>query len=127
MPLADGISPTQGADRKGPTAVFKSLSKCCIELYTGGTLLNMKLDPSLFKDERGIGDFMGLMKSWHDLGLYFVQFNVVSPETLREAQENPEKYRGLMVRVSGYSAYFVELYKEIQDDIIARTTQGGLA
>ncbi|MFC2017527.1 glycyl radical protein, partial [Chloroflexota bacterium] len=127
VPLADGISPTQGADRKGPTAVFKSLSKCCIDLYTGGTLLNMKLDPSLFKDERGIGDFMGLIKSWHDLGLYFVQFNVVSPETLRKAQTNPEKYRGLMVRVSGYSAYFVELDKGIQDDIIARTTFGGLA
>jgi len=127
VPLADGISPMQGTDRKGPTAVFKSLSKCCIDLYTGGTLLNMKLAPSLFKDERGIGDFMSLVKSWHDLGLYFVQFNVVSPETLREAQKHPEEYRGLMVRVSGYSAYFVELDKGIQDDIISRTTQGTMA
>ncbi|MFC2017657.1 pyruvate formate lyase family protein, partial [Chloroflexota bacterium] len=127
VPLSDAISPMQGTDTKGPTAVFKSVSKCRIDLFTSGMLLNMKLDPSLFKDEKGIGDFMSLMKSWHDLGLYQAQFNVVSPEILREAQTNPEKYRGLLVRVSGYSAFFVDLYKEIQDDIIARTTQGGLA
>jgi len=121
MPLADGISPMQGTDSKGPTAVLKSISKCCLDLYCS-PLLNMKLDPSLFRDERGAGDFMGFMKAWHDLGLYHVQFNVVSPEMLREAQKHPEKYRGLMVRVSGYCAYFVDLYKEIQDDVIARTT-----
>jgi formate C-acetyltransferase len=127
MAVADAASPMQGTDTQGPTAVFKSLSKCRIDLFTSGMLLNMKLDPSLFKDERGIGDFMSLIKSWHDLGLYQVQFNVVSPETLKEAQKHPEDYRGLMVRVSGYSAYFVDLYKGIQDEIIARTTQGGLA
>jgi pyruvate-formate lyase len=121
VPLADGISPMQGTDEKGPTAVLKSISKCCLDLYCS-PLLNMKLDSSLFRDERGVGDFMGLMKSWHDLGLYHVQFNVISPEILREAQKHPEKYRGLMVRVSGYCAYFVDLYKEIQDDVIARTT-----
>ena len=84
----------------------------------------MKLDPTLFMNDRGMIDFMGFMKTWHDLGLYHVQFNVVSPEMLREAQIQPEKYRGLMVRVSGYCAYFVDLFKDIQDEIIARTTFG---
>ncbi|MFC2017606.1 pyruvate formate lyase family protein, partial [Chloroflexota bacterium] len=127
VPLADGISPMQGTDRKGPTAVLKSISKCCLDLYTRGSLINMKFDPSLFNDERGIGDFMSLIKSWHDLGLYHIQFNVVSPEILREAQKHPEKYRGLLVRVSGYSAYFVELDRGIQEDIISRTTQETMA
>jgi len=120
-PLADGISPMQGTDTEGPTAVLNSISKCSLDLYCS-PLLNMKLDPTLLKAERGIGNFLGLMKSWHDLGLYHVQFNVVSPDTLREAQKYPEKHRGLMVRVSGYCAYFVDLYKEIQDDIIVRAT-----
>ena len=87
----------------------------------------MKLDPSLFKDERGIGAFMSLLKSAHDLDVYQVQFNIVSTETLRKAQGHPEEYRNLLVRVSGYSCFFVELYKNIQDEIISRTTQGGLA
>ena len=123
VPLADGISPMHGTDGNGPTAVLKSISKCCLDLYFA-PLLNMKLDPSLFSDERGIVDFMAFMKTWHDLGLYHVQFNVVSPEMLREAQKQPEKYRGLMVRVSGYCAYFVDLVKDVQDEIIARTTFG---
>jgi pyruvate formate-lyase/glycerol dehydratase family glycyl radical enzyme len=123
QPLADGISPMHGTDKNGPTAVLNSVSKCALDLYYA-PLLNMKLDPTVFKDERGISDFMGFMKSWHDLGLYHVQFNVVSPEMLRDAQKHPEKYRGLMVRVSGYSAYFVELFKDVQDEIIARTTFG---
>lgn len=121
VPLSDGTSPMQGTDTNGPTAVLKSLSKCCLDVYCS-QLLNMKLDPSLFNDERGIGDFVGLMKTWHDFGIYHVQFNVVSPATLRDAQKNPGKYRGLLVRVSGYCAYFVDLYKDIQDEIIARTT-----
>jgi pyruvate formate-lyase/glycerol dehydratase family glycyl radical enzyme len=121
VPLADGISPMHGTDRNGPTAVLKSISKCCLELYFA-PLLNMKLDPSLFVDERGIVDLLAFMKTWHDLGLYHVQFNVVSPEMLREAQIEPEKYRSLMVRVSGYCAYFVDLFKDVQDEIIARTT-----
>jgi len=121
MPLSDGISPMQGTDIKGPTAVLKSISKCSLDQYYC-PLLNMKLDPSLFKDERGKGDFVSLLKSWHDLGLYHVQFNVVDVDMLRDAQIHPENHRGLMVRVSGYCAYFVDLYKGIQDDIIARTT-----
>ncbi|MEO0251427.1 MAG: pyruvate formate lyase family protein [candidate division WOR-3 bacterium] len=120
-PLADGVSPMQGTDVKGPTAVLKSVSRCCLDMY-GAPLLNMKLHPSIFKDENGVQAFMGLLKTWYDLGIYHIQFNVVSPEILRDAQKNPEKYRGLMVRVSGYCAYFVNLPKNIQDDIISRTT-----
>ena len=123
QPLADGISPMHGTDKNGPTAVLKSVSKCALDLYYA-PLLNMKLDPVLFKDERGISDIMAFMKTWHDLGLYHVQFNVVSPEMLRDAQKHPEKYGSLMVRVSGYSAYFVGLNKDVQDEIIARTTFG---
>ncbi len=119
--LADGVSPMQGTDIKGPTAILKSISRSCLDLHCSA-LLNMKLDPSLFQDERGVGDFVSLIKGWHDLGIYHVQFNVVSPDTLREAQKDPDSYRDLMVRVSGYCAYFVDLYKDIQDDIIARTT-----
>ncbi len=122
QPLSDGLSPMQGTDTKGPTAILKSVSKINHELFTAGTLLNMKLDPSLFKDERGITNFMNLIKSMCDLGIYHNQFNVISPEILMEAQKHPEKYRGLLVRVAGYSAYFVELSKAVQDDIISRTT-----
>jgi formate C-acetyltransferase len=120
-PLSDGISPMQGTDRNGPTAALKSISKSCLDRYCA-PLLNMKTDPTIFKDERGIGNFMSFLKSWYDLGIYHIQFNIVSPDTLKDAQVHPDKYRGLMVRVSGYCACFVDLYKEIQDDIIARTT-----
>lgn len=122
-PLTDGLSPTGGTDIKGPTAVLKSVSKINHAMHVSGTLLNMKLDPSLFKDEKGITNLMNLIKSMCDLGVYHIQFNVVSPETLKEAQKYPEKYRDLLVRVAGYSAYFVELKKIVQDEIIARTTQ----
>ena len=123
QPLADGLSPMQGTDTKGPTAILKTVSKIDHAMHVSGTLLNMKFDPSLFKDERGIRDFMGLIKSMCDLGIYHIQCNVVNNETLRAAQKEPEKYRDLMVRVAGYSAYFVELAKDVQDDIIARTIQ----
>ena len=82
----------------------------------------MKLEPSLFDDERGKSNFITLIKSMCDLGLYHSQYNVVSPEILLDAQKHPEKHRGLLVRVAGYTAYFVELGKEVQDDIISRTT-----
>ena len=126
-PLADGLSPMQGTDVKGPTAILKSVSKIDHAMHTEGTLLNMKLEPSLLNDERGIRDFMSLLKSMCDLGVYHIQFNVVSRETLLAAQKEPEKYRNLMVRVAGYSAYFVSLSKPVQDDIIARTMQRSLA
>jgi formate C-acetyltransferase len=122
-PLADGVSPTGGTDITGPTAVLKSVSKIPHPLFTSGTLLNMKLDPCIVEDERGKRNLMNFLKSLCDLGIYHIQFNIVSTETLREAQRNPEAHRDLLVRVSGYSAYFVELGKEIQDEIIARTTQ----
>lgn len=122
QPLSDGLSPMQGTDMKGPTAILKSASKINHQLFAAGNVLNMKLDPSLFRDERGISSFMTLIKSMCDLGLYHSQYNVVSPEILLEAQKYPEKHRGLLVRVAGYTAYFVELGKEVQDDIISRTT-----
>ena len=123
QPLADGLSPMQGTDVNGPTAVLKSVSKINHELHTVGTLLNMKLDPSLLKDERGIRALMALLKSFCDLDIYHIQFNVVSAETLRAAQKEPEKYGDLLVRVAGYSAYFVTLSKDTQNEIISRTTQ----
>ena len=126
-PLADGVSPTQGTDIEGPTAVLKSVSKINHAMHVSGILLNMKLDPSLFNDERGVRNLMNFLKSMCDLGVYHIQFNVVSAETLRAAQKEPEKYRDLLVRVAGYSAYFVELEKPAQDDIIARTTHMSLA
>jgi len=122
QPLSDGLSPMQGTDTQGPTATLKSVSKINHQLFPAGTLLNMKFDPSLFKDERGTGSFMNLIKSMCDLGIYHSQYNVVSPEILMDAQKYPEKHRDLLVRVAGYSAYFVELGKEVQDDIISRTT-----
>jgi formate C-acetyltransferase len=122
-PLADGISPTGGTDANGPTAVLKSVSKIPHPIYTSGTLLNMKLDPILIDDERGKRNLMAFLKTLCDLGVYHVQFNIISTETLKAAQRDPEAYRDLLVRVSGYTAYFVELGKEIQDEIIGRTTQ----
>ena len=122
-PLADGLSPAQGTDVEGPTGVLKSVSRIDHAMHPSGTLLNMKLQPDLVRDEKGKRHLMALLKSMCDLGVYHIQFNVVSPETLRDAQEHPEKHRGLLVRVAGCSAYFVELEKAVQDDIIARTTQ----
>lgn len=122
QPLSDGLSPMPGTDIQGPTAILKSASKINHQKFAAGNVLNMKLDPSLFKDERGISQFMNLIKSMCDLGLYHSQYNVISPEVLLEAQKYPEKHRGLLVRVAGYTAYFVELGKEVQDDIISRTT-----
>jgi len=119
-PLSDGVSPTQGADRHGPTAVIKSVSKFD-HVRTGGTLLNQKLSPSLLKDEEGINKLANLIRTYFRYDGHHIQFNVVSAETLRDAQRNPEKYRDLIVRVAGYSDYFVNLGKDLQDEIIART------
>jgi len=127
VPLADGVSPTQGTDMEGPTAVLKSVSRIDHARHPSGTLLNMKFDPALFKDEKGVRNLMNFLKGMCDLGVYHIQFNVVSAETLMAAQKEPEKYRDLLVRVAGYSAYFVELEKPVQDDIIARTTHMSLA
>jgi pyruvate formate-lyase/glycerol dehydratase family glycyl radical enzyme len=119
-PLSDGISPVQGADRKGPTAVFKSASKMD-HARTGGTLLNQKFTPSLLDGEEGIDNLAHLVRTYFKLDGHHIQFNVITADTLRDAQAHPEKYRDLIVRVAGYSDYFCDLGKTLQDEIIART------
>lgn len=121
-PLADGgLSPTAGRDRRGATAVLHSVSKLDLRLASNGTLLNMKFLPSFFEGKEALGKFASLMRGFCALHIPHVQFNVVSAETLRHAQANPEEYRSLVVRVAGYSAYFTELDRELQDEIIRRT------
>lgn len=122
-PLADGISPYRGTDVKGPTAAMKSVNKINQEASSVGTLYNMKLDPALLGDEKGFANFTALLRTQNQLGGAQIQFNCISSEKLLDAQKNPDKYRSLIVRVSGYSAFFTELCKEVQDDIIARSTQ----
>ncbi|MCR4433681.1 MAG: glycyl radical protein [Caldiserica bacterium] len=119
QPLSDGISPTQGTDRKGPTAVIKSASKMD-HARTGGTLLNMKFTPKVLEGEN-IKKLAQLIRAYFALDGHHVQFNVVNAETLKAAQVNPEAYRDLIVRVAGYSDYFCDLTKALQDEIIART------
>ena len=92
-----------------------------LERHTAGTLLNMKLSPDLLQDDRDLDNWAALVRGLFDLGGYHIQFNVVSATTLRAAQKDPDQHRGLMVRVAGYSAYFADLCREIQDDIIDRT------
>ncbi len=119
-PLSEGISPVQGADRKGPTAVIKSASKMD-HVRTGGTLLNQKFTPHLLADEDGIDKLAHLIRSYFKLDGHHIQLNVVSADMLRDAQRNPEKYRDLVVRVAGYSDYFVDIAIDLQDEIIKRT------
>jgi len=122
QPLADGVSPSHGSDKNGPTAVFTSVAYG-IDAVGGcnGPLLNMKFSPSALSNERSMRKFMALLRTYFDLGGAHVQCNVVSKELLQEAQKNPEKYKDLMIRVAGYSAYFVELSTDMQNDIIDRT------
>jgi formate C-acetyltransferase len=119
LPLSEGISPVQGADRRGPTAVLKSVAKMD-HVRTGGTLLNQKFTPQLLKDD-GLDKLVQLIRTYFKLDGHHVQFNVVDAATLRAAQKNPEQYRDLIVRVAGYSDYFCDLGKALQDEIIART------
>ncbi|MEZ0395427.1 MAG: trans-4-hydroxy-L-proline dehydratase [Anaerolineales bacterium] len=119
-PLSEGISPVQGADRRGPTAVLKSAAKMD-HVRTGGTLLNQKFTPSLLADETGLDALVSLIRSYFKLGGHHIQFNVVDAETLRRAQKHPEEYRDLIVRVAGYSDYFCDLSEALQNEIIART------
>ncbi len=123
-PLSDGISPSQGADKNGPTAVIKSAAKID-HSRTGGTLLNQKLMPQLLADEAGIDKLAHLVRTYFKLGGHHIQFNVVDEKTLRMAQKYPEKYKDLIVRVAGYSDYFIDVGKELQDEIIARTEHRG--
>jgi formate C-acetyltransferase len=124
LPLSEGISPVQGADRRGPTAVIRSASKMD-HIKTGGTLLNMKFSPSLVAGDEGLDKWANLVRSYFKLDGHHVQFNVVRADTLRKAQANPEDYRDLIVRVAGYSDYFCDLPAELQEEIIARTEHGG--
>ncbi|MDO4833960.1 MAG: formate C-acetyltransferase/glycerol dehydratase family glycyl radical enzyme [Bacillota bacterium] len=119
--LADGCSPNGGTDHEGPTSVLKSVSKVNHEVHTSGTLLNMRLDPASVEGELGLARISQIIHSFVDLNIYHIQFNIVSSETLKCAQKEPEKYKSLIVRVAGYSAYFTELCKDMQDDIINRT------
>jgi formate C-acetyltransferase len=119
-PLSEGISPVQGADRKGPTAVLNSAAKID-HLRTGGTLLNQKFTPSFFDSDADKQKLKSLIRSYFRMDGHHIQFNVVSADTLRQAQKEPEKYRDLIVRVAGYSDYFNDLGKELQDEIIKRT------
>ena len=122
-PLSEGISPVQGADRKGPTAVLKSAAKID-HLKTGGTLLNQKFTPQVLADEEGIEKLGDLVRSYFTMDGHHIQFNVVTAETLRKAQKKPEEYKDLIVRVAGYSDYFIDLGEELQNEIIKRTEQG---
>ncbi len=121
-PLADGgLSPTAGRDRRGATAVLHSVSKLDLRLASNGTLLNMKFLPSFFEGAEALSKFAQLLRGFCELHVPHVQFNVVSADTLRQAQANPDEFRSLVVRVAGYSAYFIDLDKELQDEIIRRT------
>lgn len=119
--VAEGCSPTQGTDLKGPTAAVKSVAKLDHVLGDNGTLLNQKFNPTILKDITGLRKLAALIKTYFDLKGMHIQFNVVSTETLRDAQKRPEEYADLMVRVAGYSALFVSLDPAMQEDIIART------
>ena len=123
QPLSEGISPVQGADRKGPTAVLRSASRID-HLRTGGTLLNQKFTPGVFDDAEGVAKVANLVRSYFRMDGHHIQFNVVGADTLRKAQEKPEMYRDLIVRVAGYSDYFVDLGVDLQNEIIKRTEHG---
>jgi len=122
LPLSEGISPVQGADRQGPTAVLKSAAKMD-HGRTGGTLLNMKFHPQVLEGEDGLDNLKDLIRSYFRLDGHHIQFNVVDAATLRSAQARPEEYQNLIVRVAGYSDYFVDLGQDLQNEIIARTEQ----
>ncbi len=121
-PESDGTSPSHGADRNGPTAVVKSLSKMD-QVKSGGTLLNQRFLPSVLAGDTGLEKMAQLIRTYFKLGGHHIQFNVVDTETLRKAQKNPDEYRSLLVRVAGYSDYFVDLDEYHQEEIIARTAQ----
>lgn len=126
-PLADGgMSPVYGRDIKGPTAVLKSVSKLDKTCTTNGGLLNMKFLPEFFTTEIGVQKFANFLRTFVDLEIPHIQFNVVRKEDLIAAKNNPEQYRSLTVRVAGYTAYFTELAGDLQDEIIARTSYGDI-
>lgn len=122
LPLSDGTSPTQGADREGPTAVIKSLSKMD-QVKSGGTLLNQRFLPSVLQSDQDLDKLCSLVRTYFALGGHHIQFNVIDTATLKKAQDHPDDYRNLLVRVAGYSDYFVDLDADHQAEIISRTEQ----
>jgi formate C-acetyltransferase len=124
LPISDGTSPAHGADRHGPTAVCRSLGKMD-QIKSGGTLLNQRFLPSVLEGDEGIDKLAGLIRTYFRMGGHHIQFNVVDTATLRDAQRRPEEYRDLLVRVAGYSDYFVDMGSDLQEEVIARTAQEG--
>ncbi len=122
LPISDGTSPSHGADRAGPTAVCKSLGKMD-QIKSGGTLLNQRFLPHVMEGDAGIEKLASLIRGYFRMGGHHIQFNVVDTGTLRAAQERPEDYRDLLVRVAGYSDYFVDMGVDLQEEVIARTAQ----
>lgn len=120
-PLADGVSPRQQMDKNGPTAILHSVAKLPHALYRNGTLLNMKFSPKTIEGDEGTDKLISLFQIYFALGGMHVQYNVISSETLRDAQKRPEEYQNLVIRIAGFSAYFVDLYPDLQNDLIRRT------
>lgn len=123
-PLADAASPAAGKDVNGPTAVFKSMGKIDDVEITGGVLLNTRIDPAVVRDRAGVKRFADLIRTFIDMKIYHVQLNIVSSDTPRAAQNEPEKYTDLMVKVAGHNTFFIQLSKPMQESIIARTSHG---
>ncbi|MEI3400032.1 MAG: glycine radical domain-containing protein [Christensenellales bacterium] len=124
-PLGDGgVSPKHGMDRLGPTAAAKSVAKVKHALAINGVNFNLKFMPAMLKTDSDRQKLTDLIRGYFTLGGMHIQFNVLTSQKLRDAQKHPEDYRGMVVRVAGYSAFFVELDEEIQNEIILRTQQG---
>jgi formate C-acetyltransferase len=124
--LANGFSPSQGTDLSGPTAVVKSTVQTDHSLLGNGMVLDLKFSPSFFRNYDKALAFRHLVETYFRMGGMEIQFNVIDRKTLEAAREHPEQYRDLIVRVSGFSAYFVDISKETQDEIIARTEHAGV-
>jgi pyruvate formate-lyase/glycerol dehydratase family glycyl radical enzyme len=125
LPISDGTSPSHGADRNGPTGVIKSLAKMD-QVKSGGTLLNQRFLPGVLQGEDDIEKLCHLIRTYFNLNGHHIQFNIVDSETLRQAQQKPDEYRDLLVRVAGYSDYFVDLDRDHQEEIIARTQHSSI-
>jgi formate C-acetyltransferase len=120
-PLSDGLSPSYGCDLAGPTAVLNSVTKVDLKRAVNGVIVNQRLSPSVLQNTGGREKFKALLRSFVEAGGFHWQFNVISTDILKDAQKNPQKHPGLVVRVAGYSALFTELSQKAQDSVIART------
>lgn len=120
-PLTEGVSPFVGSDVTSPLAAMRSAAKINHDVHTGGTLLNLRLNQEIVSTPRGLRNLSSIIRAFFSLGAFHVQFNTISSEVLRAAQDKPEEYADLLVRVAGYSTQFVNLSREMQDAIIART------